>query len=67
MCAPLPYKFIACLVFTHLPLPTGLSSLVACSATRLTLCGVDESLGLRSLYLVSSLGWILLGYESFLL
>ena len=56
MCAPLLYESIACLVFTCLSLPTGLSSLATCSATCLTLCGMDESLGLHSLHLVSSLG-----------
>ena len=47
---------------------------IACGfvATRsatyfLTLCGVDESLGLHSLHLASSLGWALLGYGPFLL
>ena len=67
MRAPLKYKSIACLVFMRLPLSASLSGPVACSTARLTLCGVDESLGLRSLHLVSSLGWVLLGYELFLL
>ena len=56
MRTPLPYESITCLVFTHLSLPTGLFGLVAYSTARLTLYGVDESLGLRSLHLVSSLG-----------
>ena len=56
MCAPLPYESIAFLVFTRLSLPTGLSGPIACFAARLTLCGLDKSLGLRSLHLVSSLG-----------
>ena len=33
----------------------------------LTLCGVDEPLGLHSLHFISSLGWVLLGYRPFLL
>ena len=33
----------------------------------LTLCGVDESFGLHSLYIVSSLGWVLLGHRLFFL
>ena len=49
-----------------LPLLTGLFGLTAYSAARLTLCGVDESFGLHSLHLVSSLGWVLLGYRPFL-
>ena len=56
VCASLPYESIACLMFTHLPLPVGLSGPTARSATRLTLCVVDDSLGLHSLHLVSSLG-----------
>ena len=56
MHAPLPYKSIACLVFMSLPLPVGLSGPTARSATRLTLCVVDDSLGLHSLHLVSFLG-----------
>ena len=67
MRALLLYESIACLVFTCLSLPTGLSSLATCSATCLTLCGMDESLGLHSLHLVSSLGWVLLGYGPSLL
>ena len=67
MCAPLPYKSITCLVFMRLPLPTGLFGLVMCFVAHLTLCGVDESLGLHSLHLVSSLGWVLLGYGLVLL
>ena len=67
MHALLPYESIACLVFMHLPLPAGLSGPTTCFATRLTFCGVDESLGLHSLHLVSSLGWVLLRYGFFLL
>ena len=51
----------------RLPLPTGLFGLVMCFVAHLTLCGVDESLGLHSLHLVSSLGWVLLGYGLVLL
>ena len=61
MCAPLLCESIACLVLTRLLLPMGLSSIAACSVTCLTFCGVGESLGLHSLHLVSSLGWVLLG------
>ena len=52
---------IACLVLMRLLLHLGLSGLVACSTACLTFCGVGESLDLHSLYLVSSLGWVLLG------
>ena len=65
--APLPYESIACLVLTHLPLLAGLSGLVARFVSRLTLCGMDESLGLHSLLLVSSLGWVLLRLGPFFL
>ena len=41
----------------------GLFGLVECSATCLTFFGVGESLGLYSLHLVSSLGWVLIGYR----
>ena len=67
MRAPLPYESTAGLAFTRLPLLVSLSGSVACSAARLTFCGVDESLGLHSLHLVSSLGWVLLRYGFFLL
>ena len=67
MCAPLPYESITCLVFMRLPLPTGVFGPVMCFVAYLTLCGVDESLGLHSLHLVSSLGWVLLGYGLVLL
>ena len=67
MRAPLPYESIACLVFTRLPLLADLSGAAACSVAHLTLCSVVESLGLHSLHLISSLGWILLGYRLFLL
>ena len=56
MRALLPYESIACLVFMRLPLPAGLSGPTTCFAARLTLYGVDESLGFRSLHFVSSLG-----------
>ena len=65
--APLPYESIACLVFTRLPLPAGLSGPATHFAAHLPLCGLDESLDLHSLHLVSSLGWVLLGYGPFLL
>ena len=67
MCAPLIYKSITCLVFMCLPLSAGLSSPTACSVAHLTCCGMDESLGLHSLDLVSSLGRVLLRYGIFLL
>ena len=67
MHAPLLYDSITCLVFTHLPLPAGFSGLAMRFATRLTLYGMYKSLGLHSLLLVSSLGWVLLGYVPFLL
>ena len=43
----------------------GLCYTFCCSF--LTSCGMDESLGLHSLYLASSLGWVLLGHGPFLL
>ena len=66
MRAPLPYEFIACLVFMCLLLPVGLSGAV-CFAACLTFCDVGESLGLYSSHLVSSLGWVLLGCRPLLL
>ena len=57
MRTPLPYESIAFLAFMRLPLPAGLSGPTAC----LSLCGINESLGLHYLHLVSSLGWVLLG------
>ena len=60
MYALLPYESIACLVFMCLLLPMALFGIAACSDTCLTFCGVDESLGLYSLHLVSSLGCVLL-------
>ena len=54
-------------MFMRLPLSTGLFGPVMCFVAHLTLCGVDESLGLHSLHLVSSLGWVLLGYGLVLL
>ena len=65
MRALLLYKSISCLVFMCLPLPMGLSGPATRSSACLTLCGVDESLGFHSLYLVSSLGWVLLRYGPF--
>ena len=56
MRALFPYESMACLMFMCLPLLAGLSGPAACFAARLTLCGVDESLSLHSLYLVPSLG-----------
>ena len=44
MRAPLQYESIACLVFTHLLLPVGLSGIALCSAACLSFCGVGESL-----------------------
>ena len=67
MRAPLPCESIACLVLTHLSLPAGLSGPVARFVSRLTLCGMDESLGLHSLLLVSSSGWVLLRHGPFFL
>ena len=67
MRTPLQYESIACLVFTHLLLPVGLSGIALCSATCLTFCGVGESLGFHSSHLVSSLGWVLLGCGPLLL
>ena len=67
MRAPFLYESITCLGFMRLPLLASLSSLAAHFAARLTLCGVDKSLGLHSLHLVSSLGRVLLGYGLFLL
>ena len=56
MRAPLPCESMACLLFMRLPLPVGLSGPTAQSAACLTLCVVDDSLGLHSLHLISSLG-----------
>ena len=56
MRAPLLDESIACLVFTRLSLPMGLSGPAAHSVARLTHCGVNESLGLHSSHLISSLG-----------
>ena len=67
MRALFPYESMACLMFMCLPLLAGLSGPAACFAARLTLCGVDESLSIHSLYLAPSLGWILLWYGYFLL
>ena len=54
--APLPYESIAFLAFTCLSLPASLSGPAAYFAACLTFCGVDESLGLHSFRLISSLG-----------
>ena len=61
-----PCQSIAFLAFMRLPLPAGLSGSAMCSAACLTLCCVDESLGLHSLHFVSSLGWALLECGLFL-
>ena len=67
MRALLPCESIACLVLTCLLLPMALFGIAACFVAYLTFCGVDESLGLYSLYLVSSLGSVLLGCGPLLL
>ena len=64
MRASLSYESIPYLAFTRLPLPIGLSSIVACFPACLTFGGVGESLGLHSSHL-TSLGWVLLGYGPF--
>ena len=57
MCAPLPCESTACLPFMRLPWLGDLSSLCyTFHYSFLTFCGVDEPLGLRSLYLTYSLG-----------
>ena len=68
MRASLSCESRACLLFMHLPWPRGLFGLcyLFCHSF-LTSYGVDELLGLRSLYLAFSLGWVLLGHRSFLL
>ena len=50
--APLPWESIACLVFTRLLLPMGLSSIAACYVACLTFCGVGESFILRISFLL---------------
>ena len=51
-----------------LPWPRGLSDLrYTFCYSFLTFCGLDESLDFHSLYLASSLGWVLLGHGPFLL
>ena len=68
VCAPLPCESMACLLFMRLPWPEGLSGLCCTFCySFLTFCGVDESLGLRSLYPASSVGWVLLWHGPFLL
>ena len=63
MHAPVPYVSIACLLFTRLPWPRGLSGLYCLFChSFLTSCSVDELLGLRSLYLTFSMSWVLLGH-----
>ena len=66
--APLPCVSMVCLLFMRLPWPEGLSGL-CCTFyySFLTSCKVDESLGFHSLYLASSLCWVLLGHGPFLL
>ena len=46
----------------RLLLPVGLFGHVVCSVACLTFCAMGKSLGFHSLHLVSSLGWVLLGY-----
>ena len=66
--APLLCESMACLLFMHLPWPGGLSGLCCTFCySFLTSCGMDESLGLHSLYLSLSLGWVLLRHRTFLL
>ena len=68
MHALLPCESRVCLLFMHLPWPGGLSGLCCLFChSFLTSCGMDELLGLRSLYLAFSLGWVLLGHGPFLL
>ena len=68
MRAPLPCMSMACLMFMRLPWPGGLSGLCwTFCYSFLTSCGVDESLDFHSLYIASSLGWVLLGHGHFLL
>ena len=68
MRAPLPCESMACLLFMRLPWPGGLSGLCCTFCySFLTFCAVDESLGLRSLYPASSVGWVLLWHGPFLL
>ena len=51
-----------------LPWPRGLSDLrYTFCYSFLTFCGLDESLDFHSLYIASSLGWVLLGHGHFLL
>ena len=68
MCAPLSCESMTCLLFMRLPLPGGLFGL-CCTFyySFLTSCGMDKLLGLHSLHLVSSFGWVLLGYGLFFL
>ena len=66
--APLSCESITYLLFMHLPLPACLFGLCCTFCySFLTLCGVDESLGLHYLHLVSSLVWVLLRCEPFLI
>ena len=68
MLAPLPCEFRACLSFMRLPSPGGLSGFCySFYHLFLTSYGVDELLGLRSLYLAFFLSWVLLGHGPFLL
>ena len=66
--APLLCESRACLPFIRLPWLEGLSGLCCpfCHSF-LTSCGMDELLGLRSLYLALSLGLVLLRHGPFLL
>ena len=68
VCAPLPCQSKACLPFMRLPWLGGLSSLYCLFYHSFLISyGVDKLLGLRSLYLAFSLGWVLFGHRSFLL
>ena len=63
---PLPFVSMACLLFMHSPWPGGLSGFCYTFCySFLTSCGVDESLDFHSLYLASSLAWVLLRHEPF--
>ena len=65
---PLPFMSMACFLFMHSPWPGGLSGFCYTFCySFLTSCGVDESLDFHSLYLASSLAWVLLRHEPFLL
>ena len=66
MHAPLPCESRACLSFMRLLWPMDwFDPSVHLAAHFLTLCDMEELLGLYSLYLVPSLGWALLRYRFF--